>query len=314
MVGNPSSGLEPIFAYEQRRNYRVGDGYEERTAYNYAYRLYHSMYDAQPGSIALPSGFVKAHDVRPEEHVKMQAAVQRWIDASVSKTINCPTSFTLEDIATVYMSAYDYGCKACTTYRPSDVRGWVLQDAQVDASTITNTDTDRTEQQQSPFKRPEELPARVYKLSWPTMNNALYVTISNYNGRPYEMFLSTKSGKNQEWMTALSLMVTAIFRRGGNIEFVYNELKEVVSADEPGWMDGKWYKSIVEAIGEVIERHVKGQSTSAPEAAVSGDQVVYRSRDNGDYRPGEKCPACEKPFLTHQEGCKKCMSCGYTQC
>lgn len=123
-AGNVSSGIEPIFAYGYTRKVLQPDGtkIEERVR-DYAVGLYEEVSGT---SEALPASFVTAQDLPPEAHLLMQAAAQRWIDSSISKTINLPREISFEDFEAVYQRAYDLGCKGCTTYRPNDVTGSVL--------------------------------------------------------------------------------------------------------------------------------------------------------------------------------------------
>ena len=137
-AGNVSSGIEPIFAYGYTRKVLQPDGskIEERVR-DYAVALFEKhFYDTvyNPGDFKssawsdgyLPATFVTAQDLPPDAHLRMQAAAQRWIDSSISKTINLPREISFEDFEAVYLRAYDLGCKGCTTYRPNDVTGSVL--------------------------------------------------------------------------------------------------------------------------------------------------------------------------------------------
>ena len=137
-AGNVSSGIEPIFAYGYTRKVLQPDGskVEERVrdyaVAGYEKHFYEVVYN--PGDFKssawsdeyLPATFVTAQDLPPEAHLRMQAAAQRWIDSSISKTINLPREISFEDFEAVYLRAYDLGCKGCTTYRPNDVTGSVL--------------------------------------------------------------------------------------------------------------------------------------------------------------------------------------------
>ena len=125
LAGNISSGLEPIFSREARRAILQPDGSRrEELVTDYAYGLFRKL---KGDEAPLPEAFVEAADLSPEEHVAMQAAVQDFVDASVSKTINLPTEISFEDFKEVYVKAYRTGCKGCTTYRPSEIRGAVLE-------------------------------------------------------------------------------------------------------------------------------------------------------------------------------------------
>ena len=124
-AGNVSSGIEPIFALEYTRKVLEKDGSKrEELVQDYAVRKYKSIHgdDAE-----LPESFVTAQTLKPEDHVKMQAAAQRWVDSSISKTVNVPEDISFDEFKSVYMLAWETGCKGCTTYRPNEVTGSVLE-------------------------------------------------------------------------------------------------------------------------------------------------------------------------------------------
>ena len=122
--GNVSSGIEPVFATSFKRKISRPDGSKsEELVEDYAAWLYHRL---NGSSAELPSSFVTASDLRPDEHVRMQAAAQRWIDSGISKTVNCPENIPFAAFEDVYQQAYDSGCKGCTTYRPNAITGSVL--------------------------------------------------------------------------------------------------------------------------------------------------------------------------------------------
>ena len=122
-AGNVSSGIEPVFAYAYTRKVLQKDGSRtEEEVVDYAVQLWRDL----KGDAPLPDYFVNAQTLAPLDHVRMQAAAQKWIDSSISKTINCPEDISFDDFKEVYMAAWDQGCKGCTTYRPNDVTGSVL--------------------------------------------------------------------------------------------------------------------------------------------------------------------------------------------
>src|SRR5882762_11101141 len=122
---NVSSGLEPVFSFRYTRNVLMPDGSrrEEEVA-DYAYRVFRRL---KGETAPLPDYFVDAQTLSPEDHVVMQAAVQRYIDSSISKTINMPADIPFDRFKDVYAQAYALGCKGCTTYRPNEVTGAVLE-------------------------------------------------------------------------------------------------------------------------------------------------------------------------------------------
>ncbi|MEM6596380.1 MAG: adenosylcobalamin-dependent ribonucleoside-diphosphate reductase, partial [Pseudomonadota bacterium] len=122
-AGNVSSGIEPVFAYSYTRKVLQKDGSKtEEEVVDYAVQMWREKH----GEAELPEYFVNAQTLAPLDHVRMQAAAQKWVDSSISKTINCPEDISFEEFKEVYMAAWDQGCKGCTTYRPNDVTGSVL--------------------------------------------------------------------------------------------------------------------------------------------------------------------------------------------
>lgn len=122
-AGNVSSGIEPIFALEYDRKVMQKDGSKvTQTVNDYAVLKWKRENPGMP----LPASFVTAQTLTPKDHVLMQAAAQKWVDSSISKTINCPEDITIDEFKNVYMLAWETGCKGCTTYRPNDVTGSVL--------------------------------------------------------------------------------------------------------------------------------------------------------------------------------------------
>ncbi len=123
-AGNVSSGIEPIFALEYDRKVMQKDGSKvTETVRDYAVDKWMRSHPNKP----IPASFVTAQTLLPIDHVRMQAAAQKWIDSSISKTINCPEDISFDDFKDVYLQAWEMGCKGCTTSRPNDVTGSVLE-------------------------------------------------------------------------------------------------------------------------------------------------------------------------------------------
>lgn len=123
LAGNVSSGIEPIFATSYKRLVMGPDGGQSaQEMVDYAVAKFRQL----KGAIPLPEAFVTVADLQPVDHVRMQAAAQRWVDGSISKTVNCPQDISFEAFQDVYRRAYESGCKGCTTYRPNAMLGSVL--------------------------------------------------------------------------------------------------------------------------------------------------------------------------------------------
>ena len=317
-AGNVSSGIEPVFAYAYTRKVLQKDGSRtEEEVVDYAVQMWRDKF----GDAELPEYFVNAQTLAPLDHVRMQAAAQKWVDSSISKTINCPEDISFNDFKDVYMEAWDTGCKGCTTYRPNAVTGSVLsvsESADTTPSENPETATDGDVIYMSePLDRPAELEGQTYKVKWPDSEHAIYITINdivlNGHRRPFEVFINSKNMEHFAWTVALTRMISAVFRRGGDVSFVVEELKAVFDPRGGAWMNGKYIPSILAAIGGVIEKHMIATGFIAGEGmGLKTDphaQVVNLSGNRGP-----ACPSCGQYDLRMVEGCMTCGSCGHSKC
>jgi ribonucleoside-diphosphate reductase alpha chain len=296
LAGNVSSGVEPVFAYAYVRKVRQPDGSSrEEPVEDYALTVWKRLHGDAPPPEDI---FVCAQTLTPADHLRMQAAAQGQVDSSISKTVNCPASIAFDDFADIYRQGYGLGCKGLTTYRPNDVTGAVLSVA------------GEAEAPQAPehtlSPRPEALAGATYKLAWPESAHALYVTINDVTDggdrRPFEIFINSKNMDHYAWTLALTRMISAVFRRGGDIGFVAEELKAVFDPRGGAWLKGRYVPSLLAAIGGIIEQHVGPAARSVAETAPT--------------RPfaGAACPRCGGFDLVRKEGCDTCFGCGYSKC
>lgn len=323
-AGNVSSGIEPVFAYAYTRKVLQKDGTRtEEEVVDYAVQMWREKF----GDRALPEYFVNAQTLAPLEHVKMQAAAQKWVDSSISKTINCPEDISFEAFKDVYMEAFETGCKGCTTYRPNDVTGSVLsvsEEKKADAPEVVTSSDEEPQQphgdviyMSEPLDRPKALEGATYKLKWPDSEHAIYLTINDIivggHRRPFEVFINSKNMEHFAWTVALTRMISAVFRRGGDVSFVVEELKAVFDPRGGAWVNGKYIPSILAAIGGVIEQHMIAIGFLAGEGmGLKSDpqaQVVNLSGGRG-----KACPSCGQYDMRMVEGCMTCGSCGHSKC
>jgi ribonucleoside-diphosphate reductase alpha chain len=327
---NVSSGIEPVFSYAYTRTVLMPDGTQrDEDVSDYAYRLWRR----RNGDAPLPDSFVSAQNIAPGDHVVMQAAAQKYIDSSISKTINVPADLPFEAFKGVYQQAWDTGCKGCTTYRPNDVTGSVLQvrdrtdPAQPELPLVDPAPATAEDEFESgvvymtqPLSRPEELPGQTYKLNWPETDHAMYITINDIvqdgRRRPFEVFVNSKDTEHYAWTVALTRMISAVFRRGGDVSFVVDELKAVFDPRGGHWMQGRYVPSLLAAIGDVIERHMIDigflPQPGENDAPKSGEErKVVRLEDGPRLR---QCPKCGQASLLRQEGCDTCTACDFSKC
>ncbi|WP_169567048.1 adenosylcobalamin-dependent ribonucleoside-diphosphate reductase [Sneathiella limimaris] len=336
LANNVSSGLEPVFSFSYTRNVLMPDGSRKaEEVSDYAYRLFRRI---KGDTAPLPDYFVDAQVLSPQDHVKMQSVVQEFIDSSISKTINCPEDISFDSFKDIYLKAYEMGCKGCTTYRPNDVTGAVLE---------TRSDAPRTTDQTSlplnepepkprdhleaggvvymtkPLDRPGTIPGQTYKLKWPESNHAMYITLNDIiqdgRRRPFEIFINSKNVEHFAWTVALTRMISAVFRRGGDVSFVVEELKAVFDPRGGAWMQGRYVPSLLAAIGDVIETHMIQigflPSTKSNQKS-SEAQVSVLNDPSGRPTSGlqRQCPECGEAALVKSEGCDTCTSCGFSKC
>ncbi len=366
LADNVSSGLEPVFSFSYTRNVLMPDGTRKtEEVSDYAYRLYRRMFGE---NAQLPDYFVDAQSLSPADHVVMQAACQKYVDASISKTINCAEDIPFDTFKDVYLQAYELGCKGCTTYRPNDVTGSVLavrEESKQKAKPAQQTlpfgaapsrpadpyEAGGVVYMTQPLDRPEALPGKTYKVKWADSEHAIYITLNDVivdgRRRPFEVFINSKNMEHYAWTVALTRMISAVFRRGGDVSFVVEELKAVFDPRGGQWMGGRYVPSLLAAIGEVIERHMidigfiaaAGRTQADPYAAgplvaaAGGDVVASAGGSvaqistvgasagstpaltlNRTTNFMRQCPKCGSPSLLRQEGCDSCTSCDYSKC
>jgi ribonucleoside-diphosphate reductase alpha chain len=358
---NASGGVEPVFAFTHDRKIKLADG-SDRTerAENYAYAEFRRL---KGPDAPLPSYFVSAQDLTPSDHIAIQAAAQKYVDSSISKTVNVPRSISFADFKTVYRAAYDAGCKGCTAFRPNEVTGSVLTAAEPpapapqgaaippapprDAATPVQpipavisreqvkpkpaerppADSAGIVYMTKPLDRPEALAGTTYKVRWPDTDHAMYITLNDMidggRRRPFEIFINSKNMEHYAWTVALTRMISAVFRRGGDVSFVVEELKSVFDPRGGHWIDRQYVPSLLAAIGRVIEEHLISigfmvKPADEPQTPPGGEpQAGDFTRAMASVESGSAprpCPRCSSPGLLRIEGCDTCPSCGYSRC
>jgi ribonucleoside-diphosphate reductase alpha chain len=345
---NVSSGLEPVFSFSYTRRVLMPDGTRrDEDVTDYAYRLFRRL---KGEDTPLPNAFVDAQVLSPKDHLVMQATVQKFIDSSISKTINCPEDIDFDEFKDIYLQAYELGCKGCTTYRPNDITGAVLEtketkdkreaandqaelplEAPKKATAGSNArpkdlgDSGILHYLTQPLDRPEALDGATYKISWPESDHALYITVNDViqdgRRRPFEVFINSKNTEHFAWSVALTRMMSAVFRRGGDVSFVVEELKAVFDPRGGQWMKGRYVPSLLAAIGDVLEEHMITIGFMKAPGALDEDEVLSKPQvvnlQEGIEPPNNRfrqCPKCGQASLIRQESCDTCTSCAYSKC
>ncbi|HSX08664.1 MAG TPA: adenosylcobalamin-dependent ribonucleoside-diphosphate reductase [Candidatus Saccharimonadales bacterium] len=348
LLAGVSSGVEPVYEFEYSHNGRLGKQ-----------MVYHGLYgewkESHPDTDR-PDYFVGANDLTPEDHVKIQAVAQEYIDSSISKTVNAPNSHTVEDVKKLYMSAYDNGLKGVTYFRDGSRMG-VLQREEKKEEKKEEIAVVPQIPVTPRVPRPMVLTGVTYKAESPT--GKLYVTINNdEKGDMFEIFINHgKSGSDLMALAdALGRMVSFVLRIHSpvpareRVREIVSELAGIGGSRSSGFGENR-VRSLPDAISKVLARHSEfrvngkvednasylakmssGQGLSNGHAQVAADAAhdaqsevsasqlalpqtgVESMHSSSSTSLFDICPECGSGSFAYEEGCKKCYSCGYSEC
>jgi ribonucleoside-diphosphate reductase alpha chain len=243
--------------------------------------------------------FVTAHDITPEWHIRLQAAVQEYTDNAVSKTVNFPNEATIDDVEHVYRLAYELGCKGVTIYRDGSRQEQVL----TTGATEKARKGDESPVEIAPRERPTVVTGQTRAMR--TGCGKLYVTLNRDEEGPFELFaaMGKAGGCAASQSEALARMVSLAFRCGIPAEQVVRQLRGI-SCHQPAWEPGgERILSCADAVGKAIEAFI------TPE----GEQLAMDFGGAGGANHAGACPDCGGT-LVYEGGCNVCRDCGYSKC
>lgn len=327
---NTSTGVEPFFSWVYYRKSRLGL-HEEKVP------VAQDWFDAHPDATELPDFFVTAMDLSPEDHVKVQGAFQRWIDSAISKTCNVPNHYTVEQVGKLYEYMYTLGCKGGTIYRDGSREEQVLMlkgDARAE-SEIKETKVEKVEQVATPhrvYPRPQKLSGTT--VSRKTPFGTAYITMnSDEQGNPFEVFITIgKAGSDIQAdaeglgrMISLQLRTTAPHNRMEMLKLIIDQLENIGGARPVGFGPAR-VLSLPDAVARALAEHylkqeapqqlglpIQGAYEPKPKPASSAPIEEYIP--NGHVMSGaDLCPECGTISLVRAEGCRRCLTCDYTEC
>jgi len=347
LLAGVSSGIEPIYEFEFTRKDRLGE-----------HKIYHHLYDewknANPGE-EKPDYFVSANDLTPEDHVKVQGTIQKYVDASISKTVNAPKTHTVEDVKRIYELAYEHGCKGIAYMRDGSREGVLTREEpkrEVVAPAVPVN---------SVVPRPYMVKGSTYLTETPV--GKTYVTINHdINEQPFEVFITVgKSGSDVAAMAdALGRMISLNLRLNGQlpprerIKKVVAQLIGIGGTKSVGF-GGNKVRSLPDAIAKVLSAHfsfavngvvedkhhanghtngnvnnhngvsnghikISADMPAPKEEIVVLEQLALQTPSGDTLADGlstglfDICPECGSGSLAYEEGCRKCYSCGYSEC
>ena len=308
LADNVSSGLEPVFSFSYIRKIRNSNENDvsEVEVTDYAYRKYCEFKNAHIKETELPDYFVTSDTIEPKKHIKMQAVLQKYIDSSISKTINIPTDYPFDKFKDLYLYAYEKGLKGCTTFRPSEhIMGVLVKKEEKKTNPVAPKFV----------PRPTELEGTTYKIKTPLSPDALYLTINdiieNDKRRPYELFINTKNLQHFSWIVAMTRLISAVFRKEEDPSFLVDELKSIYDPNGGYFSNGRFVPSLAADIGLVIDQHLKkiGLKDAKKNIVIEKEELNKTKSDNLMI-----CPSCNEKGLYSSENCLKCILCGYSKC
>ncbi|HRL10392.1 MAG TPA: LAGLIDADG family homing endonuclease [Aggregatilineales bacterium] len=360
-MANTSTGVEPFFSWVYYRKSRLGL-HEEQVP------LVREWHEHHPEATELPDYFVTAMELSPDEHVKVQAAFQRWIDSAISKTCNVPNEYTVEQVSDLYMYMYDLGCKGGTIYRDGSRDEQVLmlkgderaekeiKDVKaVKAATSMEVDAeDSTVPPASPhrvYPRPKKLNG--FTVNAPTPFGTAYVTMNmDEHGYPFEVFITApgKAGSDLQAdaeglgrMISLSLRTTEPHNRREMLKLIIEQLRDIGGSRAVGFGPNRVI-SLPDSVARALEEQfitgmqpmqlglpINGGAVSAPHDTDDEEtddvqplrKASFENGTNGThaspthnsvYSGADLCPSCATISLIRAEGCRKCLTCGYSEC
>ncbi|MBI3577348.1 adenosylcobalamin-dependent ribonucleoside-diphosphate reductase [Candidatus Gottesmanbacteria bacterium] len=352
LLSGVSSGIEPVYEFEMIRRDRLGEHILRHPLYETWYEQFKTTQGKEPTKADRPDYFVSANDLTPQDHVYVQATIQKYVDASISKTVNAPNSHSVEDVKKLYTLAYELGCKGITYMREGSRPG-VLSRPDEGKDVKTNGQAAvKMEGQYVPEVKPRPMVVHGSTYQVETPVGQAYVTINTNGGRqPVEMFVNVgKAGSDVTAMAeAMGRLMSLMLRIASPIppmeraNKIAAELIGIGGARSLGFGENR-VRSLPDAVAKVIDRHFGFMTKHPlkepgriPAPATNGQTNGHTNGTSQEpqLEPAEKpltvapqqmvftekrvvtvdlCPNCGEGSLVFEESCKKCYSCGYSEC
>ena len=322
LLAGVTSGIEPVYEFSFIRRDRLGE-----------HKLFHPLFEAwrqKNVDKPVPDYFVSANDLTPDDHVRVQAAIQMYVDASISKTVNAPNSHTVADVQKLYQLAYELGAKGITYMREGSRPG-VLErvgEKKAEEKSVAKTLTPDGDGKKNPeiTPRPMVVKGATYQIDTPV--GAAFITINtDVNNQPLELFINVgKAGSDVTAMAeAVGRLASLVLRFKSptpaleRAKQIFNQLIGIGGSKSLGFGD-KRVRSLPDAVAKILGLHLgfklkNGNGITLQEKLLDKPVSVLTQ----EILPVEKseydlCPSCGEAALAYEEGCKKCYSCGYSEC
>lgn len=325
MANTTSSGIEPVYEFEFIRNDRLGQHVMRHHLYDKWYKNHQKEIEA--GTVKRPAWFVSANDLSPEDHVKVQAAIQKYVDASISKTVNAPKTHTVEDVKRLYTLAYKLGLKGIAYMRDGSRPG-VLERKEEKAK---KEEAPKIVPQVPVQPRPMVVQGSTYKLNTP-VGTAFITVNTNESNEPLEVFINVgKAGTDVYAMAtglgriiSLALRFNSYLSPRDRVKEIIDQLQGIGGARTLGFGKER-IRSLPDAVAKVLsmhfkfngyaEHHIQEQIKEEPKLISKELQPsLIQAHEQVAKAMFDLCPGCGEATLAHEEGCAKCYGCGYSAC
>lgn len=341
LMAGTTSGIEPVYEFEFTRRDRLG----EHVIRHYLYDEWYAKHEQELKNkeIERPDYFVSANDLSPEDHVMVQAAIQKYVDASISKTVNAPMSHTAEDVKRIYTMAYDQGLKGIAYMREGSRQG--VLERKFPSTEAISAKGDLQVHMPTVKPRPMVVHGSTYKIDTPV--GRAYITINtNGNNEPHEVFITIgKAGTDVFAMAeGLGRMISMYFRSTTHLspeERIKNVIKELqgIGGGRTLGFGKERVRSLPDAVAKVLRMHFEylnkqrqqqtnGNGNSKLESAELVSQLeqpalldeqerqtpLIKQQTQASEKHFDICKECGQALLAREEGCVKCYGCGYTEC
>ena len=313
IVARVTSGIEPIFATSYKRRVKKNDGFGREFD---EYKVYHPIIEKLFGDDEnLPNHVVTAHDIDPYFRVKMQGVIQKYIDSSISSTVNLQNDIKKETVADIYMTAYKANLKGITVYREGSREGILItEDQKEDKTSQSTTATSDTSDDKRPRIRPNETAGITRRMR--TGEGTLYITINHDENGLCEVFTTIgKAGGNAAAQSeAISRLISLALRSGIDPYSIVRQLKGI-SGPNPTWEDGRLVLSTPDAIGKALDDYLKEKNNGTVDASLADDKVritMAPQETSFECVEGQDRNDCQN--VVNEGGCLTCRECGWSKC
>ena len=314
IVARVTSGIEPIFATSYKRRVKKNDGFGREFD---EYKVYHPIIEKLFGDDEnLPEHVVTAHDIDPYFRVKMQGVIQKYIDSSISSTVNLQHDIKKETVADIYMTAYKANLKGITVYREGSREGILItDDDKGDSKTEKALSSDSLHQDEKrPRIRPNETVGITRRMR--TGEGTLYITINHDKNGLCEVFTTIgKAGGNAAAQSeAISRLISLALRSGLDPHSIVRQLKGI-SGPNPTWKDGRLVLSTPDAIGKALDDYLKESNNGTVDPSLASDKVrITMAPQETAFECAEGQSRNECQNVVNEAGCLTCRECGWSKC